>query len=322
MRSAFINSLMGIAKKDPSVILMTGDLGFTVFEPFREAFPNQFINAGVAEQNMIGVATGLALSGKKVFAYSIIPFATFRCLEQVRDDVCYHNANVCVVGVGSGYSYGHMGSTHHALEDISVLRSLPNMTVTCPGDPIETQGLVEAIYASSGPHYLRLGKAGEPMVHEDVPEVTIGKSIQILQGKDITIIASGTMLHTAKMAALDLQKKNVSVSLISMHTIKPLDTAAVLKAAESSLFIVTVEEHSKIGGLGSAVAECLATSGFSCRLHMCAAPDHFAEDVGSQAYFREKAGLTPDIISATIYSMLPFPIKKKSKQSDSTLLIS
>ncbi len=157
MRNAFCRSLARLAEADPDVMLLTGDLGFGVFEEFRDRFPKQFVNAGVAEQNMVSVAAGLALAGKTVFTYSIIPFAVFRCLEQIRDDVCYHDLPVCVVGVGAGYSYGHMGPTHHALEDIGVLRTLPGLSVLSPADGFEAEGAVEAFARHRRPCYLRLG---------------------------------------------------------------------------------------------------------------------------------------------------------------------
>lgn len=298
MRNAFVNTLTAIAKKDSSVMLLTGDLGFTVLEKFRDELPNQYLNAGVAEQNMIGVAAGLAMSGKRVFVYSIVPFVTFRCLEQIRNDACYHDVPLCIVGVGGGYSYGHMGSTHHALEDISVLRSLPNMTVICPGDPMEVEGAVSAIAQYDHPCYLRLGKAGEPRLHDAATfSFTIGKAIQMADGKDVTIMATSNMLETAVNATKLLKDKNISVRLLSMPTVKPIDADAVKKAADQTSLILTVEEHSRVGGLGSAVAEVLADHPKRPPHIICSAPDKFAETTGSQQFFRKRAGLTPEAIA-------------------------
>ncbi len=305
MRTTFVNTLMALAKEDPSIWLLTGDLGFTVLERFRDELPEQYLNAGVAEQNMVGVAAGLAMTGKRVFVYSIVPFATFRCFEHIRNDVCYHELPVCIVGVGGGYSYGHMGSTHHALEDIAVLRALPNMTIVCPGDPLEVEGAVRAIVKHPGPCYLRLGKAGEPRLHD--PEnfsFTLGKAIEMLHGDDVTIIATSNMLETALQAATILRERNVSPRLLSMHTVKPIDRDALLKAARETPLIVTVEEHVPVGGLGSAVAEALA---FSPRrpLHLlCSAPDRFADTTGSQQFFRTRAGLTPEDVATRILEIL------------------
>lgn len=299
MRTAFVRTLTALAKEDPSLMLLTGDLGFMVLEGFRDALPKQYLNAGVAEQNMIGVATGLALSGKRVFVYSIIPFVTFRCLEHIRNDICYHNVPVCVVGVGGGYSYGHMGSTHHALEDIAVMRSLPNMRVICPGDPLETEAAVRAIVEHPGPCYLRLGKAGEPALHHEPFSLEIGKTIEMRTGTDVTLIATGAMLETARAAAEQLEALGISAGLLSMHTVKPIDADAVARVAKTGL-IATVEEHSRIGGLGSAVAESLAERGILCRQLIFAAPDAFAPTVGSQSYLRAKAGLTAERIAGEV----------------------
>lgn len=303
MRTAFIRTLTALAKEDSSLMLVTGDLGFMVLEGFRDALPRQYLNAGVAEQNMIGVATGLALSGKRVFVYSIIPFVTFRCLEHIRNDVCYHNVPVCVVGVGGGYSYGNMGSTHHALEDVSVMRSLPNMTVICPGDPLETEAAVRAIVRHPGPCYLRLGKAGEPVLHSLPFTLTIGKAIEMRSGTDVVLIATGAMLEAARDAALLLEARGVRAGLLSMPTVKPLDTEAVRRAARVG-HIVTIEEHSRIGGLGSAVAEALAGSEILCPHAIFAAPDAFAVTVGSQSFLRAKVGLTAAHIASEVEKII------------------
>ncbi len=305
MRTAFVHTLTALMKKNPDIMLLTGDLGFTVLEGIRDQLPKQYLNAGVAEQNMIGVAAGLAMNSKRVFVYSIVPFVTFRCLEHIRNDLCYHNLPVCIVGVGGGYSYGTMGSTHHALEDIAVMRSLPNMTVICPGDPIEVAGAVNAIANLNGPCYLRLGKAGEAAMHDSKKfHFTVGKAIEMTEGSDLTIITTSTMLETGMKTVARLKEKNVNARLLSMHTIKPIDREAVRKAATDTPLIVTIEEHSCIGGLGSAVAEVL--SDFSNRpIHlMLAAPDHFAETTGSQQFFRALAGLEPEAATQKILSHL------------------
>jgi transketolase len=250
MRTAFVKTLLALAQEHSDIMLVTGDLGFTVLEEFRDTLPKQYLNAGVAEQNMIGVAAGLALCGKRVFVYSIIPFATYRCLEQTRNDVCYHNLPVCVVGVGAGYSYGYQGSTHHALEDISVMRSLPNISVVCPGDPLEAAAAVRAIAEARTPAYLRLGKAGEPNIHTSMPDFHLGKALRLSDGKDLTIIATSTMLETGKAAADLLIKEGHSVRFVSMPCVKPIDEEEIARAATETKLIVTIEEHGSIGGLG------------------------------------------------------------------------
>jgi transketolase len=304
MRTTFVKTLTALAEHDPRIMLLTGDLGFTVLENFRDTLPNQFLNAGVAEQNMISVAAGLALSGKRVFVYSIIPFVTFRCLEHIRNDLCYHQVPVCVVGVGGGYSYGHMGSTHHALEDIAVMRSLPHMTVVCPGDPVETEAAVRAIAAHDGPCYLRLGKAGEPRLHPEPLSFAFGTAITMSEGNDCTVIATGNMLETAVSVIDLLTKEGISARLLSMHTVKPIDRNAIVAAARETPLLVTIEEHSGIGGLGSAVAECLALENVQVAHLLVSAPDMFTEVVGSQNYLRTSVGLTPPSICKNIINLL------------------
>ncbi|PIR53266.1 transketolase [Candidatus Peregrinibacteria bacterium CG10_big_fil_rev_8_21_14_0_10_49_10] len=306
MRNTFIKTLTEIGKKDTNVMLLTGDLGFNALEPFRDALPRQYVNVGVAEQNMVGVAAGLALSGKRVFCYSIIPFATFRCCEHIRDDLAYHNLPVTMVGVGSGYAYGILGSTHHSLEDVAVLRSFPNMTVLCPGDPLEVEALTHGIMKQHGPCYLRLGKAGEPNIHKKPLEnCAIGKAITLHTGKDVTIVATGSMLQTAAEARELLETEHISAGLVSMHTLKPFDEEIVQRVVQETALIATVEEHSAIGGLSSAVAQVLSQmSGHAPHLTI-ATPDSFATDTGSQKFFREKVGLTAEKIAASIRHYLP-----------------
>src|SRR5439155_3322307 len=201
MREAFFSTLEEIAAIDRRVCLVVGDLGFGVVERFARRFPDRFVNVGVAEQNMTAIATGLALNGKVVFTYSIGNFATLRCLEQIRNDICYHNANVKIVAVGGGVAYGNLGYTHHAIEDIAIMRTLPNITVVAPGDPVEADLATRAIVAREGPCYLRLGKAGEPIVHSAEPAFELGKALVMRPGKGVTLISTGGMLKTTCEAA-------------------------------------------------------------------------------------------------------------------------
>src|SRR5438876_9433678 len=188
MRAAFIRTLSELAEHDLRIKLIVGELGFGVVESFAERFPKQFLNAGVAEQNMTGIAAGMALSGKVVFTYSIANFPTLRCLEQVRNDVCYHNANVKIVAVGGGFAYGSLGATHHATEDLAIMRALPEMTVVAPGDPVEAEAATDAIAAHAGPCYLRLGRAGESRVHRASTDGQLGKAIEVRSGNDLALI--------------------------------------------------------------------------------------------------------------------------------------
>jgi transketolase len=223
MRTAFVESLFELAEQDSRIVLLVGDLGFGVVTPFMERLPRQFVNAGVAEQNMTGMAAGMALSGKIVFTYSIANFPVLRCLEQVRNDVCYHCANVRITAVGGGMAYGSLGPSHHATEDIAVMRTLPNMLVVAPGDPVETRLAVRALVGYNGPAYLRLGRDKEPIVHKQVPAFILGKAITVRDGRDITLISTGSMLHNAVTAAAILAEQGLQVRVLSMHTIKPLD---------------------------------------------------------------------------------------------------
>ncbi len=305
MRTAFIETLNELADKDPRVCLIVGDLGYSVIEEFANKHPDQFVNAGVAEQNMIGLAVGMALSGKVVFTYSIGNFGTLRCLEQIRNDVCYHRANVKVVAVGGGLAYGNLGVTHHASEDVAIMRALPNMTVVAPGDPIEARLATRAVVALDGPAYLRLGKAGEPVVHADEPTFTLGRAITMREGSDLTLIASGGMLATADRVAAQLAEKGLSVRLLSMHTIKPLDRDAVVRAATETRFVFTLEEHSIEGGLGGAVAEVMAELDVSrALLKRIGLRPQFNAEVGDQKYLKSLHGLDEEGVMKTIQPII------------------
>jgi transketolase len=301
MRTAFISRLTELATKDSRIMLVVGDLGFGVVTEFAKRFPKQFLNIGVAEQNMAGVAAGLALSGKIVFTYSIANFPILRCLEQIRNDICYHNANVISVSVGSGFCYGSLGMTHHGTKDIAIMRSLPYMNVIAPGDPKETQYATDYFAEGHGPGFLRLGRAGEPIVHENEINWQFGKAIKLRNGKDLTIIATGSMLKKAVETADILKSNGLHVTVLSMHTIKPLDENAILEAANSTPRIVTLEEHSIHGGLGGAVAEVLLEK-FDAKIDFrrFGLPSEFTKHVGSHEYLLQQYQLTPEQIANNI----------------------
>lgn len=296
MKQAFINTLLELAEKDERIFLITGDLGFSILEEFAEKFPKRFFNMGVAEANTIGVAAGLALSGKTVFVYSIVPFITMRCFEQIRNDLCIQNLNVKLIGVGGGLCYGTAGPTHHSITDIAIMRALPNMIALSPGDSLETKESVKSAVSHQGPVYIRLGKSGKSKIHQEIFHFEIGKGITIKNGNDITIIATGNMLYNAKQVADKLINKGISCHLISMPTLKPIDKEIILKAAKKTKAIFTIEEHSLIGGLGSAAAEVLAESGDKVLFRRIALPDKFCRDVGNQDYLRIKNGLSVEKI--------------------------
>lgn len=299
MRTTFIETLIDLAAQDERIWLLNGDLGFSVLEPFAARFPERYLNVGVAEQNMTGIAAGLAHSGKMPFTYSIANFPTFRCLEQIRNDVCYHRANVKIVAVGGGFAYGPQGYTHHGIEDLGIMRQLPGMTVVAPGDPVETRLATRAIAAHNGPCYLRLGKAREPVVHQNPPDFALGLAIPVRQGQDLTLISTGGLLKLSLDTAETLDAIGISAAVLSMPTVKPLDNEAVLNAAKNTRAIVTVEEHSVIGGLGSAVAEVLAESGQAVRFRRYGVPDRIYHDIGSQDYLRVRlAGDLKEVVLA------------------------
>ncbi len=305
MRGAFFKTLEELAAREQRIFLLVGDLGFGVVEPFVERFPNRFLNVGVAEQNLTGIATGLALSGKIVFTYSIANFPTLRCLEQVRNDVCYHKADVKIVAVGGGFSYGSLGMTHHATEDLAIMRALPGMTVVAPGDPVEAAEATRAVAAWPGPCYLRLGRAGEAVVHQTPIQFQIGKALRVREGDDLTLISTGGLLQMAVQVADLLVAKGFQTRILSMHTIKPLDTAAVLAAARETRAVVTMEEHSVIGGLGSAAAEYLMESGEGrANFLRVGLPSDFSSVVGSQNYLRAHYGLSVDSIAKALVPLI------------------
>ncbi len=300
MRKQFADTLLCEMKKNTSILLLTGDLGFSVFEEFMHEFPNRFFNMGVAEANMVGVAAGLALSGKKPFVYSIAPFVTMRCYEQVRNDVCYQNADVKIVGAGGGFSYGVNGPTHHAISDIAIMRALPNIVVVCPGDPVEASLATIAAVKNKGPVYLRLGRNEEPVVHLKEPLFELGKAIELRKGNDASLISTGNMLNNCITAAEKLSGKGIECRVVSMHTVKPLDKSTVLKAAKETKAVFSVEEHSLVGGLGSAVSEVLAESGSPILFKRIALPDKFACKTGSQKYLQKINLLSAESIAETV----------------------
>lgn len=305
MRRAFVGTLIELAVRDERIILLTGDLGFGVIDAFARRFPDRCVNMGVAEQNMTGVATGLALSGKVVFTYSIGNFATLRCLEQIRNGPCYHNANVKVVSVGGGLAYGSLGMSHHATEDFAIIRALPNITVVAPGDPVEARAATEALVQLDGPAYLRLGRTGEPVVHDDAIDFELGRAVRLRDGRDLTLVSTGGMLATAARVADALATDGLSCRLLSMHTVRPLDRDAVVAAATETQLVVTIEEHSVVGGLGGGVAEVLAEMrGDRAPLKRIALPSAFMQRAGSRDYLLHEHGLSDVAILATLKSAL------------------
>jgi transketolase len=299
MRNAFAQALLEAGRSDPRVVLLMGDIGNRLFDPFAEACGARFLNCGIAEANMIGVAAGLALSGLRPVVYTIAPFATARCLEQIRVDLCYHEAPVVVVGVGAGLGYASLGPTHHACEDLAQLRTLPGMTVVCPGDAFEVRAALRAALAWPGPVYLRLGKKGEPLVHAREPELEIGRALVLRAGHEVCLLATGSILPVALEAGARLEAAGISTEVVSFHTVKPLDEACLARAFRKFRVVVSLEEHSRLGGLGGAIAEWLGDQGpRPARLLRIGTPDAFHGEGGSQAHARACAGLDAESIAA------------------------
>jgi len=305
MRDAFIRVLTEAASHNPRIMLITGDLGFGVLNEYADRFPKQFINAGVAEQNMTMLACGLALEGHKVFTYSIANFTILRCLEQLRNDVCYHKADVTAVSVGGGFSYGQLGMSHFATEDLAILRALPEMKVLAPTGIWETEEITRALIAQGGPAYLRLDKGRADSGPRSGETFEIGRARVLRPGNDVCLIATGGVLSEALRAAEKLLDDGVEARVLSMHTVKPLDIEAVVSAARDCKGIVTVEEHSVLGGLGGAVAEaCLeagAAPGFFARIGL---DDIYPTIVGDQDYLRAHYGMGADTIKARVLDAL------------------
>lgn len=304
-RGVFGQAMLSIGDAHPDLIVLSADLGNSSgLDRFKASFPDKFLNVGIAEQNMIGVAAGLAKEGHNVFATSFAPFISMRAAEQIRMNLGYMNLNVKAVAIGSGLSMGFLGNSHYGIEDAAIMRAIPNMTVVCPADCAEIVKTVNAAASFKGPMYIRLtGAPNNPPVYQEEYEFTIGKAIRLLEGEEVAIIATGSMVHESKEAARFLSDQGISSTVINMHTLKPLDTAVIHSIRRSHKLIVTVEEHSVIGGLGSAVAEHLS----SCRLrprHLALGlPDAFIK-AGEYRFMLEKLGLVGPKIAASIVTFL------------------
>jgi transketolase len=307
VRTAFIEELTRLARLDERITLVVGDLGFGVVMKFAEEMPRQFVNAGVAEQHMTGLAAGLAMSGRIAFTYSIANFPVLRCLEQIRNDVCYHKTNVKIVAVGGGMAYGSLGMTHHATEDLAVMRAMPNMVVVAPNDPVEARLATRAVIEHDGPCYLRLGRQGEPPVYATEPAWSLGRALTVREGGDATLVVGGGLLANALAAAAILARDSaIECRVISLHTLKPFDHDAIVTAARETGAIFTVEEHSIIGGVGSAVAESILESDVRPRLfrRIGLPGETFSSTVGDQEYLRRIFGLDDAGIARTVAEML------------------
>jgi transketolase len=305
MRNAFAQQITALAEQDARIVLLSGDIGNRLFDDFKARYPDRFYNCGVAEANLIGVAAGLALSGLRPVGYTITPFITYRCLEQIRIDLCYHHLPVVIIGTGSGLAYASLGATHHSCEEMGMLRLLPGLVVLAPADTWEVRAALKAALQHPGPVYLRIGKKGEPAVHTAEPAFTIGKALSIREGTEVCLLSTGTVLPVALGAAELLGVRGHSAAVYSLPTVKPLDLELLAGVFTRFQAVATVEEHSVLGGLGGSVAEWLADAPTArARLVRFGTHDEFLHETCDQDEAREFFGLTPDAIAARVQAAL------------------
>jgi transketolase len=290
MRNETIDALTDYARRNADVMLLTADLGYSVLERFADALPAQYCNVGVCEQAMVGIAAGLALSGRRVVLYSIANFPTLRCLEQLRNDVCYHRLPVTVIAVGGGLAYGPQGYTHHGVEDLGIMAMLPDMAVACPADPTEAEALLVQLLDRRAPGYLRLGRNGEPRLHPAGTAIPLERATWMRHGTDIALLATGPILGRALAAAEALAARGVSASVASFPGFRPLDAQAVRDAARGHRAILTLEEHSVAGGFGSRVAEVLLEAGLAPRFGKYGVTEALRGLIGSQSWLLDRLG--------------------------------
>lgn len=304
MRNAFADEVTKLSAEDSRIVLLSGDIGNRLFDKFKAQNGGRFLNCGVAEANMMGVASGMALSGLRPIIYTITPFTTTRCYEQIRVDACYQNVPVTIVGTGSGLSYADLGPTHHSCEDLAIMRVLPNMTVLAPADEVELRQCLKAALQQKGPVYIRIGKKGEAVTPKKNDDFEIGRSITLQEGSDVCLISTGVMLPIAMKAAEIISLQGASVRVESFHTVKPLDEITIKDVFSNCPVVAVIEEHNRIGGLGGSIAEWLAKHPpMKGKMISFGTDDEFMHEVGSQNYARKKYGLTSENISTKVLAV-------------------
>lgn len=303
MRTAYLDTLYELAQKDKRVYALISDNGAIVYDKYRRDLPEQYLNLGISEANMIGMAAGMASCGKIPFAYTIGAFLAYRAFEFIRNDVCLQNQNVKIVGTGAGQVYSALGPTHHSTEDLGGLRALPNLTILCPASPTEVKKATKAAYEYVGPVYLRLGTNREPEIYEKDYEFQIGKAVTIKEGNDLTLIGTGSILNDLLEIAEELEPKGIQIRIVNMHTIKPLDGDVIRQAIDETGKIITVEDHNVTGGLGSAVAEVIAQYGKPVQFEAIGLMG-FSNGYGTYEQVKEQNGLGKNTIRETICNML------------------
>ena len=304
MRNAFADEVTQMAKADPRVVLLSGDIGNRLFDALRAQSPNQFLNCGVAEQNMMGVAAGMGLSGLRPIVYTITPFTTVRCLEQIKVDVAYHESPVIIVGTGSGLSYASLGPTHHSLEDFAIFRAIPNLQILAPWDAPSSRACLRMALVSGKPTYIRIGKKGEADLCEGQAVPAIGDGLALQTGKQICILAVGAVAQEAEAAARILNQQGITAEVVLAHTVKPC--SSVLFDGLLSRFdcFVTVEEHARIGGFGESFLSHLALQGLQKRVSCLGTSDSFMPVVGTQAFARSHFSIDAASIVASAQALV------------------
>lgn len=295
MRTAYLDTLYDLAQKDKRVYALISDNGAIVYDKYRNDLADQYINLGISEANMIGIAAGMASCGKIPFAYTIGAFLAYRAYEFIRNDVCLQSQNVKIIGTGAGEVYSALGPTHHSTEDLGGLRSLPDLVIICPASPLEVKRATRAVYEHVGPAYLRLGTNKEPEIYEGDYGFNIGKAVTLRDGNDITLIGVGSILKDILDVADKLQLEGICARVLNMHTIKPIDKEAIIKAIDETGKIITIEDHNIIGGLGSAVAEVVADYGKCVRFKRCGL-NSFSQGFGDYREVRKRNGLGNETI--------------------------
>jgi transketolase len=304
VRNAFAEEITKLAGMREDLVLLSGDIGNRLFDRFKEVAPGRFFNCGVAEANMVGLAAGMAACGLRPVCYTIASFLTYRVIEQIRLDLGYHHQRVVLVGTGAGLSYASLGATHHSVEDMGMLRLIPGLAVLAPGDAMELRPALRAALEYDGPVYLRIGKKGEPVIHESEPDFRIGRAMTLRAGDDACILSLGNVLPLAVQAAELLGAQGVACGVVSMGSLKPLDTDLLGQAFAQSAVVATLEEHSILGGLGTAVAEWRVDQPDGAALIRFATPDEFLHETSHQSSARAWAGLTAERIAARIREIL------------------
>lgn len=304
MRNAFADELHKIGAINERVVFLSGDIGNRLFDDFKQDYPTRFFNCGIAEANMIGVAAGMAKRGFRPIAYTITPFVTYRCFEQIRVDLCYNNVPVIFVGVGSGLSYGELGPTHHSCEDIGALRTLPNLTVLCPGDAMELRSAMREALTLTSPCFIRIGKKGEKSFHTSPPPLKIGQAFEMKVGLDVCLLPVGNMLEFAFQLSDSLGQLGISTTIASYHTVKPLDTSYLRQAFHKHRLVVSLEEHTLMGGFGSAIAEWKVDNDIPGRLYRVGTQDQFLKRVAHQKEARIELGIELNAVVKTVVQKL------------------